>query len=131
MLAESQQDVQQVDQAKSRQMTRAEALKKWEEYVEKILYSDKYTDDFYEYRHVTLPKPLLKMVPKTYLSSDGSGVLRLLSDEEWRSIGIQQSPGWEHYEVHAPEPHVLLFRRPLGYVAPQLATRQAQKATRK
>ncbi|KLO19155.1 cyclin-dependent kinase regulatory subunit [Schizopora paradoxa] len=112
-------------------MSRAEALKKWEEYVEKILYSDKYSDDFYEYRHVTLPKPLLKMVPKTYLSQDGSGVLRLLSDEEWRSIGIQQSPGWEHYEVHAPEPHVLLFRRPLNYVAPQQAGRQAQKATRK
>jgi cyclin-dependent kinase regulatory subunit CKS1 len=29
-------------------------------------------------------------------------------------IGVQQSRGWVHYEVHRPEPHVLLFRRPLG-----------------
>ena len=35
MLAENQQDVQPVEQGKPRQMTRAEALKKWEEYVEK------------------------------------------------------------------------------------------------
>ena len=39
---------------------------------------------------------------------------RLLSEVEWRSIGVQQSRGWVHYEVHRPEPHVLLFRRPLG-----------------
>jgi cyclin-dependent kinase regulatory subunit CKS1 len=58
-------------------------------------------------------------------------VLRILSEDEWRAIGITQSMGWEHYEVHgkrfshelscravtdvgyslAPEPHVLLFRR--------------------
>lgn len=24
------------------------------------------------------------------------------------------SRGWEHYEIHRPEPHVLLFRRPIG-----------------
>jgi hypothetical protein len=28
--------------------------------------------------------------------------------------GVQQSMGWVHYEVHTPEPHILLFRRPLG-----------------
>jgi cyclin-dependent kinase regulatory subunit CKS1 len=61
-------------------------------------------------------------------------VLRILKDAEWRKIGITQSLGWEHYEVHgeswpcqessaedrrlindiffiAPEPHILLFRR--------------------
>ena len=69
------------------------------------------------------------MIPKTYFSPDDPGVLRLLSEAEWRGIGITQSLGWEHYEVHgaltcfhtsrvflmpppvAPEPHVLLFRR--------------------
>ena len=27
---------------------------------------------------------------------------------------VQQSRGWEHYAVHRPEPHILLFRRALG-----------------
>ena len=35
---------------------------------------------------------------------------------EWRGIGVQQSRGWEHYACHRPEPHILLFRRPLGTV---------------
>ena len=29
-------------------------------------------------------------------------------------MGVQQSRGWEHYAVHKPEPHILLFRRLLG-----------------
>lgn len=29
---------------------------------------------------------------------------------------MQQSRGWEHYALHRPEPHILLFRRPLGTV---------------
>ena len=40
--------------------------------------------------------------------------LRLLSEAEWRGLGVQQSRGWSHYEMHRPEPHILLFRRPLG-----------------
>ncbi|KAG8736565.1 transcription factor [Ceratobasidium sp. 428] len=51
------------------------------------------------------------MIPKNYFEPDDSGVLRILDESEWRGIGITQSLGWEHYEVHAPEPHVLLFRR--------------------
>ncbi|MCA6492581.1 MAG: hypothetical protein IM572_07880 [Chitinophagaceae bacterium] len=27
---------------------------------------------------------------------------------------MQQSRGWVHYEVHKPEPFILLFRRPIG-----------------
>jgi hypothetical protein len=65
-----------------------------------IHYSDRYTDDEYEYRHVILPKPLFKMIPKSYFNPDDHGVLRLLSEPEWRGIGITQSLGWEHYEVH-------------------------------
>ncbi|KAG2146849.1 cyclin-dependent kinase regulatory subunit [Suillus bovinus] len=102
---------------------------KIEEYIEKIHYSDRYSDDLYEYRHVILPKPLLKLVPKEFFD-DKVGTLRLLSEAEWRGIGITQSLGWEHYEVHAPEPHVLLFRRAKNYAAPPqpqpiLAARQA------
>jgi len=70
-----------------------------------IAYSDKYTDDYYEYRHVILPKEIAKRLPKP---------MRILSETEWRTLGVQQSLGWAHYEVHAPEPHVLLFRRLLG-----------------
>ncbi|KAF7791332.1 hypothetical protein EIP86_002346 [Pleurotus ostreatoroseus] len=55
------------------------------------------------------------MIPKNFFSDDNSGTLRLLEEKEWRGIGITQSLGWEHYEVHAPEPHVLLFRRPKNF----------------
>lgn len=67
----------------------------------KIVYTDKYQDEETEFRHVFLPKQLAKVIPKG----------TLLSEREWRSLGIQQSLGWEHYMVHRPEPHILLFRR--------------------
>ncbi|XP_071053503.1 cyclin-dependent kinases regulatory subunit isoform X2 [Onthophagus taurus] len=57
-----------------------------------IYYSDKYYDDEFEYRHVVLPKELVKLVPKSHL----------MSEKEWRSIGVQQSKGWVHYMTHAP-----------------------------
>jgi cyclin-dependent kinase regulatory subunit CKS1 len=69
----------------------------------KIQYSDKYNDDVYEYRHVILTKELAKILPHN----------RLMSEREWRSVGVQQSLGWEHYMIHQPEPHILCFRRPL------------------
>ena len=56
-------------------------------------------------RHVIMPKQLAKYVP--------SG--RLLSEAEWRAIGVQQSPGWIHYMIHNPEPHILLYRREKDY----------------
>merc|ERR1712001_620530 len=68
-----------------------------------IYYSDKYNDEEFEYRHVMLPKDLAKMVPKTHL----------MSETEWRNLGVQQSQGWVHYMTHDPEPHILLFRRDL------------------
>lgn len=46
------------------------------------------------------------------LTADG----RLLEETEWRSLGVEQSPGWAHYGTHRPEPHILLFRRPLPAV---------------
>ncbi len=72
-----------------------------------IDYSDKYQDGKYEYRHVIIPKDHAKSMPKN----------RTLSEDEWRKMGIQQSRGWEHYACHKPEPHILLFRRPLGTVS--------------
>ncbi|VDN07208.1 unnamed protein product, partial [Onchocerca ochengi] len=30
---------------------------------------------------------------------------RLMSEKEWRSLGIQQSQGWVHYMIHTPERH--------------------------
>lgn len=69
-----------------------------------ILYSEKYYDDKYEYRHVQITPDIAKLVPKH----------RLMSEEEWRSIGIRQSRGWMHYMVHDPEPHIILFRRPFN-----------------
>ncbi|KAL9272528.1 Serine/threonine-protein phosphatase 5-like protein, partial [Drosera capensis] len=34
---------------------------------------------------------------------------------EWHAMGLQQSRGWVHYAIHRPEPHIMLFRRPLNY----------------
>ena len=34
---------------------------------------------------------------------------------EWRGLGVQQSRGWVHYAIHRPEPHIMLYRRPLNY----------------
>ncbi|KAH8925867.1 regulatory subunit of cyclin-dependent kinase [Atractiella rhizophila] len=81
----------------------------------KIYYSTRYVDDEYEYRHVILPKQMLKILsPHLFMkdADEGKVVFRLLKEDEWRGLGICQSPGWEHFEVHVPEPHVLLFRRP-------------------
>lgn len=34
-----------------------------------------------------------------------------MPEDEWRGLGVVQSPGWFHYMIHAPEPHILLFKR--------------------
>ncbi|KAH1225336.1 Cyclin-dependent kinases regulatory subunit 2 [Glycine max] len=97
-----------------------------------IQYSEKYFDDTYEYRythdsisfvfsainlgHVVLPPEVAKLLPKN----------RLLSENEWRAIGVQQSRGWVHYAIHRPEPHIMLFRRPLNYQQQQ--ENQAQQS---
>jgi len=70
-----------------------------------IQYSEKYYDDVYEYRHVVLPPDIAKCLPKN----------RLLNETEWRGLGVQQSRGWVHYAIHRPEPHIMLYRRPLNY----------------
>lgn len=70
-----------------------------------IKYSEKYFDKTFEYRNITVTKPLFEIMPKN----------RLLTEFECLSLGVKQSRGWEHYAIHKMEPHILMFRRPLGY----------------
>ena len=74
------------------------------EKIEPLEYSPKYFDENYEYRQVTFDKEL------------GSALkgLGTISEKDWGLIGISMSKGWVHYDCHPPEPHVLLFRRPLN-----------------
>ena len=53
-------------------------------------YSERFIDIDFEYRYVILPKDLAHEV-----KSKG-----LLTEEEWRRLGIQQSRGWVHYGFH-------------------------------
>ncbi|KAL5966176.1 Cyclin-dependent kinase regulatory subunit [Taenia solium] len=71
--------------------------------VENIRYSQRYYDDVYEYRLAHLPRHLAKRVPR----------YRLMSESEWRALGIHLPGNWEHYSIYPPEPHVILLRRPL------------------
>ena len=73
-------------------------------YPKEIEYSEKYEDDVYEYKHVLLPETTFRTITKG----------KILSEEEWRQLGIKQSRGWNHYAIYKPEPHILLFRRPIG-----------------
>ena len=82
------------------------------QYSEKISYSTRYSgesllatrrltaDDAWEYRHVIVPRPMVRFVPP--------GVLM---EETWRALGIKQSPGWEMYMRHDPVSHSW-YRRP-------------------
>ncbi|KAH3902930.1 probable Cyclin-dependent kinases regulatory subunit [Saccharomycodes ludwigii] len=96
------------------------------EFQESIHYSPRYSDDTHEYRHVMLPKAMLKVIPSDYFNGE-TGTLRLLTEDEWRGLGITQSLGWVHYECHAPEPHILLFKRPINFEA-ELHAQQAAAA---
>ena len=73
----------------------------------------------FPHRHVVLPKEFAKLVPKTHL----------MSEQEWRSLGVQQSQGWIHYMIHKPEPHILLFRRPVPGAKPSQAEQFEQERT--
>ncbi len=73
-------------------------------FPQEIEHSEKYIDELYEYKHVILPKEVYEKMPKR----------RLLNESEWRGLGVTQSRGWLHYTIYRPEPHILLFKRPLG-----------------
>mmetsp|Transcript_18233 Transcript_18233/g.34214 ORF Transcript_18233/g.34214 Transcript_18233/m.34214 type:complete len:137 (-) Transcript_18233:51-461(-) len=86
-------------------------------------YSEKYCDDIYEYRRVTIPRNLVISLPQG----------RVMQEAEWRQRGITMSRGWEHYDHHAPEANVLLFRRVLGtdpktgQIPPKMALKVQQR----
>ena len=68
--------------------------------VTQIEYSEKYQDDFFEYRHVHVPAELVKQLPRD----------RLLAEQEWRNLGVQQ--------VCAPPPSRVRARARHTVVAP-------------
>ena len=43
-------------------------------------------------RHVILPKDMKHKISKDHL----------MTETEWRNLGVQQSPGWIHYMIHQP-----------------------------
>ena len=67
-----------------------------------IYYSDKYTDDKFEYRHVMLPKDLAKLVPKTHL----------MSEAEWRNLGVQQSLGRSDWTIEGQNMDIVFWKPP-------------------
>jgi cyclin-dependent kinase regulatory subunit CKS1 len=73
-------------------------------FPKEIEHSEKYQDEVYEYKHVILTKEAFMSMQKD----------KLLSETEWRAMGINQTKGWIHFTIHKPEPHILLFRRPIG-----------------
>ncbi|KAM7456206.1 hypothetical protein BLSTO_03038 [Blastocystis sp. subtype 1] len=74
-------------------------------------------------RQVTIRKEYAKRIPRG----------KLLSEPEWRELGIHMSHGWEHYCEYRPQSNVLLFRRPIGtdgrtgHVDPELAAQMKKK----
>jgi hypothetical protein len=54
-----------------------------------LLISRSYSDSEFEYRHVQLPKAMLKVIPADY-HDKSKGTLKLLWEEEWRAMGITQ-----------------------------------------
>lgn len=70
------------------------------------MYSEKYTDDTYAYRIVSLGKEAYYKLTKLY----GYGIDKLLTEDEWRNIGVQQAPGWDHI-YSTDRGSVMIFRR--------------------
>lgn len=54
-----------------------------------VLTMNRYSDTEYEYRHVQLPKAMLKVIPRDYFDQ-AKGTLKLLWEDEWRGLGITQ-----------------------------------------
>lgn len=85
-----------------------------EELVDLIVYSPRYHTAEKTYRHVHLPMELA-FLPAIKEKRDRG---ELLTEDEWRGIGVQQSLGWRHYMWHHPCPHTLLFERELDQSPP-------------
>lgn len=51
-----------------------------------------------------LPKELVRLLPK-----------HLMSEEEWRKLGVTQSRGWVHYMKHEPGWFYLFITKNMCY----------------
>ena len=76
------------DTGRVRHLTDSE-IKSLEPFRAEIHYSTRYKDDLHEYRHVILPKLMLKSIPREFFDTE-SGTLKLLLEDEWRALGITQ-----------------------------------------
>jgi hypothetical protein len=61
----------------------------------------RYSDNQYEYRHVQLPKAMLKAIPRDYFDP-AKGTLKLLWEDEWRGLGITQVGHVAHHSQAGP-----------------------------
>jgi cyclin-dependent kinase regulatory subunit CKS1 len=68
-----------------------------------IRYSKIYQDNTYEYINVILPKNIFENITP----------YKILQEEEWTNLGVEISGEWTHYTFFKPEPHILLFRKPI------------------
>uniref|UniRef100_A0A8C7CDP2 Cyclin-dependent kinases regulatory subunit n=1 Tax=Oncorhynchus kisutch TaxID=8019 RepID=A0A8C7CDP2_ONCKI len=59
-----------------------------------------------------VPKSSGKLSQK-YVVEKQKSPNHLISEDEWRLLGVQQSLGWVCHMIHKTEPHILLFRQPL------------------
>ncbi|CAE8581997.1 unnamed protein product [Polarella glacialis] len=113
--------VSQQQQPEQQTVPTSQQVHQWEVETD---YSEKYCDDIYEYRRVTVPRGMLNLFPQG----------RTMQEIEWRGHGITMSRGWEHYDHHQPEANVLLFRRVLGTdpktggIPPEMAVKVQQRA---
>jgi cyclin-dependent kinase regulatory subunit CKS1 len=57
-------------------------------YPPEIDYSDKYTDKYYEYRHIILPKDLMKKLPKGRLFTESLTSAKYLVMETLRHTTV-------------------------------------------
>ena len=55
-------------------------------------YSERFVDEHFEYRYVVLPREMAADLKARKNP--------LLTEEEWRGMGIQQSRGWAHAGFH-------------------------------
>lgn len=66
-----------------------------------LTYSSLYSDNEYDYIHVTLGNALFEKITP----------FQLFKQSEWSALGIDLSKQWKHYTFFKPEPHILLFRK--------------------
>lgn len=69
-----------------------------------VKYSNTYEDDQYIYRHVMLTQGI-------YERNGLKRTKRLYNEHQWRKLGLNMSPGWEHYMWFKAEKNLMLFRK--------------------